>query len=163
MKSIVSGLILWMGVSFAATAQTDGEEGRVFQVTPPDSFAQGNVIVVHKDHRIQILGRKMAEYNAAIIHNNSRTAKGFRLMLLSTNDRDLAMNIRAKLLQTFPEQIVYMSYQSPFIKLKFGNFLEKAEAEKYRAQINNLNMVPGNIYILPETIEVQPEKIDLSE
>ena len=52
-----------------------------------------------------------------------------------------------------------MIFQSPFIKLKFGNFLVKKEADDYRKQINALKIVPGNIYIVPETVEVKAEKI----
>jgi len=116
------------------------------------------IVTVHKDPRIDLLGKKMADYNAAIAYNNSRSTKGFRLMVLSTNDRALAMKIRAQLLQQFPEQTIYMSYQSPYIKLKFGNFVERDDAEKMRNQLINQKVVPGNVYIVPETIEVKPDK-----
>lgn len=144
-------------------AQVEGEE-KVFQINnEPDSFALGTVTVVKKDNRITILEKKLAKHNATVIYKNTRTAKGFRLMLLNTNDRNLALSIRAKLLQNFPEQNVYMIFQSPYIKLKFGNFLDKAEAQRYRKQITSLNLVTGNIYILPEMIEVRTEKIEPSE
>jgi len=110
-----------------------------------------------KDPRIDILGKKMAEYNenlATKLHN----AKGYRLMLLSTNDRSQAMQVRSQLLQLFPDQSVYMVFQSPYIKLKFGNFTERSEAEDYRKQITAYKLVPGNIYIVPETVEVKSEK-----
>ncbi len=128
------------------------------------SWAQANdtdtvgVVMINKDPRIDILGRKMAEYNESLA-TKLRTARGYRLMLLSTNDRNQALQVRTQLMQYFPDQTTYMIFQSPFIKLKFGNFLDKSEAEDYRKQITSLGIVKSNIYILPETIEVKAEKL----
>ena len=132
--------------------------------TPTDSIVKGT-IVVFKDPRIDILGKKMAEYNASYIEKSSRgplTGRGYRLMVISTSNRDLAMKVRSELLQFFPDQKQYMSYQLPNIKIKFGNFPERAEAEKARKLILDLKLVPNNIYMLTETIELKPEKKDLS-
>jgi len=70
----------------------------------------------------------------------------------------LAMKVRAKLLQNFPEQKVYMSFQPPYIKVKFGDFLEKDDADNYKTEIANAKIVSGNIYIVPDLIEVKPDK-----
>lgn len=126
-----------------------------------DSDTTGNVVVT-KDPRIDMLGKKMAEYNeklAAKVH----TTKGYRLMLLTTNDRAQAIQVRTKLLQLFPNQSIYMVFQSPFIKLKFGNFLDKSEANDYRKQIMDLKIVPGNIYVVPEMVEAKAEKINAQQ
>ena len=126
-----------------------------------DSTISGTAIIM-KDPRIDMLGKKMAEYNShlgTVTYTNGLTsAKGYRLMVVSTNDRPYAMKIRAQLYQMFPDQKQYMSFQMPNIKIKFGNFLEKAEAERVRKQILGAQLVTNNIYILPETIEVKPIK-----
>ncbi len=112
-----------------------------------------------KDHRIDIIGKKMAEYNEGLsVRGGMRTTKGYRLMLLSTNDRNHAINVRSRLLQQFPDQKVYMVYQRPYIKLEFGNFVEKADAEKYRKQIAGMGIIQNNIYTIPKTIEIKAEK-----
>ena len=77
---------------------------------------------------------------------------------MNTNDRPLAMKVRSQLLQNFPEQKVYMGFQPPFIKLKFGNFLTKEDAETYKKDILRLKITTGNVYLLPETIETKPDK-----
>ena len=154
-------LISFLLIGSAAFAQVETEE-KVFQINEPDSFAVGTVVVIQKDSRITTLEKKLAEYNAGIIYKNTRTAKGYRLMLLNTSDRNAAISLRSKLLQSFPEQSVYMTFQSPYIKLKFGNFLDKNEAQRYQKQITAMGLVTGNIYVLPETIEVRPEKIESS-
>ena len=134
-----------------------------FSQTPGDSIVRGT-IVVFKDPRIDMLGKKMAEYNASYTEKSSRgplNGRGYRLMVISTNNRDLAMKVRSELYQFFPDQKQYMSYQLPNIKIKLGNFPEKEEAERARKLILDLKLVPNNIYILSETIELKPEKKDL--
>ena len=109
--------------------------------------AQGDsigVVTIQKDDRIDILGNKMAEYNRNLAIK-PRSSKGYRLMLLSTSDRNLAMQVRSRLLQQFPSQAVYMSFQSPYIKLKFGNFENRGDAEQFRKTILSKKIVPGNV------------------
>lgn len=115
------------------------------------------VITISKDDRIDILGKKMAEYNENL-STKIHLEKGYRLMLLSTTDRTQAIQVRSKLLQQFPDQNVYMSFQSPYIKLKFGDFLLEEDADKMRKQLSNAKIVTGNIYIVPEMVEVKPDK-----
>ena len=126
--------------------------------TKADSTNNNN-IVINKDPRLNTLAKKEAEFNdanGALL--GGKAARGYRLMLLHTNDRALAMKVRAQLLQNFPEQKVYMSFQPPYIKLKFGDFLDKDEADKYKTEITDDKIVTTNIYILPELVEVKPDK-----
>ena len=123
-----------------------------------DTVTEGKV-TVYKDSRLDILAKKEAAFNEANGYSlGPRSAKGYRLMLLSTNDRPAAMRLRAELLQRFPEQKVYMSFQPPYIKLRFGNFADKADADKYKKEITRTKLVTNNIYLLNETIEVKPDK-----
>lgn len=122
-----------------------------------DSAAIGKVTVI-KDSRLDVLAKKEAAFNEAA-NLAPKAGKGYRLMVLSTNDRPLAMKVRASLLQRYPGQKIYMMYQPPNIKLKFGDFLEKPEAETMRKDIIKNKLVTGNIYIVPDKIEVKPEKL----
>ena len=126
------------------------------QVGNKDSLIRGTVTVT-KDERIDLLGKKMLEYNESLA-NKIHLVKGYRLMLLSTTDRSQALQVRSQLIRLFPEQSVYMTFQSPYIKLKFGNFLEKEEAEDMRKDIVAARIVPGNIYLVPEMVESKPDK-----
>jgi hypothetical protein len=134
----------------------------IFIFTSFPSFAQADstnpyAVVIHKDYRLNILARKEAELNAAIIKSNARSGMGYRLQVLSTNDRELAMKTRTQLLQKFPEHKPYMFYQAPYVKLTFGNFVTKQEAELYKKQISR--MLGGiSIYTLSQRIELKPEK-----
>ncbi len=130
-----------------------------------DSSTGGTAVAV-RDSRVDVLGQKLAAHNAAN-HAGSAlgptSASGYRLMVVSTSDRDLAMKVRTQLFQFFPDQKLYMSYQMPNIKIEFGNFLERSDAEKVKKQIVARKIVSNNIYVLSRTIEIKPEKKDSTE
>ena len=111
--------------------------------------------IIHKDPRIDVLGQKMAQYNEGLALK-TKIVSGYRLMLLNTTDRAFAMKLRTTLLQQYPEQKLYMSFLAPYIKLKMGNFADKAEAESMRKELQALNIVTGNIYLVNEKIELKP-------
>ncbi len=131
--------------------------GIVFCQSTIDSTALGKVTII-KDSRLNELAKKELAFNEAYNSAAARSSKGYRLMILNSNDRPLVMQVRSQLLQRYPDQKVYMSFQPPYIKLKFGNFVEKDEAEKFRKEIVNSKIVTGNVYLLPETIEIKPDK-----
>ncbi|MDQ2718424.1 MAG: SPOR domain-containing protein [Bacteroidota bacterium] len=137
-------ILLFIGFGFSGFAQNI------------DSLTE-NKVIVFKDPRLDILAKKESEINTAILKTESRLAKGYRLMVLNTSDKDYAFKVRAQLLQTFPEQKPYMWFANPYIRIKFGNFRTKEEAEVYRKQISKM-LNGANIYYLPETIEVVPDK-----
>ena len=114
-------------------------------------------VIVHKDFRLNILARKEAELNSAVTKAAARSAMGFRLQVLSTNDREHAMKIRTQLLQRYPEHKPYMSFQAPYVKLTFGNFVTRKEAEFYKTQISRM-LGGSSVYILSQRIEIKPEK-----
>ena len=142
MKKTVSSILFFAVISTA-----------VAQNAPADSVVTGTISVI-KDPRLDLLAKKETEFNTLGL----RSAKGYRLLVLSSNDRDKVMTVRAKLLQQFPEQKVYMTFQAPYIKLKFGNFVEKPEAERYKDLINGQRIVTTNVYVVPELVEVKPDK-----
>lgn len=112
-----------------------------------------NKVVVFKDYRLDILARKEAELNAANYNKKVHTAQGYRLMVLNTSDKDYAFKVRAQLLKEFPEQKLYMWYANPYVRIKFGNFRTKEEADVYKKQISNM-LGGATIYYIEEPIEV---------
>ncbi len=111
-------------------------------------------VTINKDPRLDLLAKVQVDMNK----NAARFGKGYRLFVLKSDNREYAMKVRAYLLQNFPEEKVIMTYQSPFIKMKFGDFVEKKEAERVRDLILRAGVVTGNIYLVPETVELKPEK-----
>lgn len=127
------------------------------------SFAQETVaardtssVIVYKDPRIETLLKKQAATNVAYKRATTRTMSGYRLLVVNTNKRDEAIDAKTKVYTYFPELKAYLVYQSPYFKLKAGNFKTRAEAEKYRKNFNTI--FPKGVFIINETIEVKPEK-----
>ena len=117
---------------------------------------QSSKVTINKDPRLEQLAELETDFNVMA----ARFTKGYRLFVLKSDNRDYAMKVRSYLLQTFPEEKVIMTYQSPFIKMKFGDFVEMKDAEKYRNLIMKGGVVKGEVYIVPEMIELKPEKTE---
>ncbi|MCH5685020.1 SPOR domain-containing protein [Niabella sp. W65] len=115
---------------------------------------------MYKDPRIDILLKKQAEANDLSTRNTSkrRTARGYRLLVVSSNNRNEALAARTKVLTNFPELKAYMWYQSPYYKVKAGNFTSRNDAQAYQKRM--ASMFPGNIFIMNDIVEVKPEEAD---
>jgi hypothetical protein len=111
--------------------------------------------IVQKDKRLDLLGAKMREYNEGL-SQRTQLVNGYRLLLMKTSDRDAVMKLRTLLLQEYPEHKNYVVFIAPSLKLKFGNFANRADAEKMRKQLLDQKLVSGNIYILSEQVEMKP-------
>jgi hypothetical protein len=144
-----------------------------------DTSNAGNSTII-SDARLETLEDKMTDYNKSIAAANNNTmtintksgekevtktsvsgivlTNGYRLMVISTPDRDLAMRVRARLFQTFPDQKPYMEFQMPNTKIKFGNFLDRGQADRVRKQIMAMKLVPNNIYVVPCLVEMKVQK-----
>jgi len=116
-----------------------------------------DTIIVHKDARLDVLTAKQAQINSRAAQLTSTGQyKGFRIQVLSTASRDLAFKMKADLLARFPDQKTVTLFQSPNFKVRMGNFITKAEAEKFRLSINKL--FPDGVFIVEDTIDYIPIK-----
>jgi hypothetical protein len=113
-------------------------------------------VVVHKDPRIDLLVKKQIEINEITTRDNRRTAKGFRIQVLNTRDRNEAITTKTKLLQLFPDHKSYIQHNAPFFIIRTGNFKTRAEAEQLQRMM--LRHFPNGVFIIPDTIEVNPDK-----
>jgi len=121
------------------------------------SLYANDTIIVHKDARLDVLTAKQAQINSRTAQLTSAGQyKGFRIQVLSTASRDLAFKMKADLLARFPDQKTVTLFQSPNFKVRMGNFITKAEAEKFRLSINKL--FPDGVFIVEDTIDYIPIK-----
>ena len=120
------------------------------------SWAQDTAfVIVHKDPRVDALVKKQAAINAAVKKATSRTGRGYRLLVANTKNRQEAIDAKTKLYNLFPELKAYLAYQSPYFKLKAGNFQTRAEAENYLKLMNS--MFPKGVFIVNDVIEIKAE------
>ena len=120
------------------------------------SVADTNTVVVHKDPRVDALVKKQAAVNAAIKRASARSMRGYRLLVVNTNKRNEAIDAKAKIYTYFPDLKAYLVYQTPYFKLKAGNFKTREEADRYRKSMASI--FPKGVFIINDTIEITPEK-----
>ena len=126
-----------------------------------NGFAQTeSTVVVHKDPRIDILLKKQAEANDLSTRNSAkrRTARGYRLLVVSSNNRAEAIAARTKILTKFHELKARMEYRAPYYRVKAGDFISRNDAQAYQKRM--ASMFPGSIFIMSDVIEVKPEEAD---
>ena len=126
------------------------------QDTIPVRPADTNSITIHKDPRIDLLVKKQIQINEETSRESRRMGKGYRLLVVNTNKRDEAVAAKTKVYTYFPELKSYLIYQSPFYKLKVGNFKERKEAEEYLDRLKKY--FPQGVFIMNDTIELKLDK-----
>lgn len=111
----------------------------------------GNVNVV-KDPRIDLLIKKQIYINTLAIRNQP----GFRVQVISTNKRNEANDVKARVMQLQPDYRTYLDYQAPYFKVRVGDFKSREEAAELRDKLSN--SFPGAVFVVPAIINVSPEK-----
>ncbi|WP_177230298.1 SPOR domain-containing protein [Chitinophaga sp. CF118] len=112
---------------------------------------EGGVKVV-KDSRLDLLVRKQIYINTLAIRNQP----GFRVQIISTNKRNEATDMKAKVMQLYPEYRTYLDYQPPYFKVRIGDFKSRDEATDFREKLST--NFPGGVFVVPAIINVSPEK-----
>ncbi len=120
------------------------------------TLSANNTVVVHKDPRIDMLMSKQAQINEETSRDSRKTGKGYRLMVISTSSRDEAIAAKTKVYTHFPELKAYLWHQSPYYKLKAGNFKERKDAEVYQQKLSAY--FPKGVFIMNDIVELKLEK-----
>jgi maltodextrin utilization protein YvdJ len=110
-------------------------------------------VSIVKDSRIDLLIKKQIQVNEETSRNARRQEKGFRLLVISTTLRDEALAAKTKVYSYFPELKAYLFHQSPYYKVKAGNFKDRKEAELYQRRLELL--FPKGVFIINDIIEVK--------
>ena len=145
-------IVLIAALSFSITSFSQDTT-----ITPVDS----NSVKVHKDPRLDLLVKKQAQINEETTREARRTDKGYRLMIISTNSREEALAAKTKIYTYFPELKAYLWHQSPYYKVKAGNFKDRKDAEAYQKRMNIY--FPRGVFIMKDIIEVKPSERGLDE
>jgi hypothetical protein len=100
--------------------------------------------------------KKQIQINEETTREARRVGKGYRLLVINTNNREEAAAAKTKVYTYFPELKSYLLYQAPFFKLKVGNFKDKKEAEDYQQRLQK--HFPKGVFIMNDTIEIKLDK-----
>jgi len=100
-----------------------------------DTLGYGTV-KVFQDKRID---RLIVDKKLLIISNSIVICKGYRVQVFSSNTQRTAkteaFKIERNLREVFPEHAVYISYNSPFWKVRIGDFKNLHEAQMFRIEV----------------------------
>lgn len=114
-----------------------------------------DTIIIRKDARIDLLINKQAAINKrSSMLTSTGLYKGFRLQIISTTSREKAFQLKADLLNYFPQEKTYIMFQSPYFKVRLGNFLKREDADKFRKNLNIL--YPQGIFVVEDVIDYIP-------
>src|ERR1700760_4139544 len=115
-----------------------------------------DTIIVHKDARVDVLAEKQAAINKVTARMSSNGLfKGYRLQVLNTRSRDEAFKTKASILENFPDEKVYVLYQSPYFKVRVGNFVNRNDAESFKKELSLFLAQPA--YVVDDLIEYIPK------
>ncbi len=147
MKGVYYILFVLCLLSFAdiATAQI-----KVSYAEPEDT-ATG--VVMHSDPRLAILLKKRKDVELGVI----RSGRGFRVQIYSGNDRNRATSVKIDFMRRFPGIRTYMTYVSPQVRVKVGDYRSRQDAEKMYKQVNVLY---NPCMIVPDIIVINTLKND---
>jgi len=126
-------------------------------------------IKVHQDQRIESLvyGIKKAsavsEPTSGVVSSpeavSTTEIQGYRVQVYSSNiqrtAKSEAFRIESELQQLLPEVPVYVSYHSPFWKVRAGNCRSMQEAQQLRSEIGDAYpQVQRDLYVVRDKIKV---------
>lgn len=115
-----------------------------------------DTIVVNKDPRLDVLTQKQAIINKrSKLMTSNGLYKGYRLQLLNSTNRNQAFKLKSDLMQLYPDQKAYVSFQAPYFKVRFGNFLKREEAEKMRKILQKT--YTAGVFVVEDAIEYTPK------
>jgi hypothetical protein len=118
-----------------------------------------DTIIVHKDARLDILTEKQASINKITSKMTANGLfRGYRLQVINTRSREEAFKAKAILLEKFPDEKVYVMYQSPYFKVRAGNFLNRDDAENFKRQLSPYFSRP--VYVVEDLVEYIPNGDD---
>jgi len=105
---------------------------------------------VFEDPRIDLLIKQQRYINTLALKNIS----GYRVQVISTRDRAKANDAKAKLMRMFSDYKTYLNYQSPYFRVRIGNFFQRSVAEKLQKKLSPY--FPNGVFTVRTGIEIDP-------
>ena len=144
-------LFLSVGLMTAMLAKADGQT--LFEsLATPDSLTEA-VALVYQDSLMQQAIERQHEGN-----NTEVSRRGFRVQLFSSNNvrtaRNAAFQVEKTVREKLPHLAVYVTYTSPFWKVRVGNCATNDDAQRLRQYIiEQLPQFQAETYVVPDQIQ----------
>lgn len=108
---------------------------------------------VIQDPRINLLIQKQVYLNNLALRN----LPGYRVQVISTMNRGKAMEVKGRLMQLFPQYQTYLSYLSPYFRVRIGDFRNRNDAVQLQEQLNPY--FPQGVFTVRDMIHISPEQL----
>lgn len=130
---------------------SDNPKNTFQKISQKEQTSDGTVNF-HQDSRIEKL----------VVDNASRAGSivnGFRVQVFSSNAqrtaRDEAFYLESLLQEAFPEKKVYVTYSSPFWKVRVGDFMVQTDAKNFTEELlMQFPRLKGQTYTVRDRISV---------
>jgi hypothetical protein len=130
--SLILCLLTVATASYAQDATVANSQKNAFETISSRDQVSGGSVIIHQDKRIERIVTENTTGTAAVTH-------GYRVQVFSSNTqrtaRDEAFSIERRLKDAFPDMGVYVSYSSPFWKVRVGNFQTTDDAKVFTEEL----------------------------
>ncbi len=109
---------------------------------------QQGSLTVHKDSRLDLLLEKHKDISAY-----EESIDGFRVQIFfdsGNNSQRNANKARASFLSRYPDVDVYITFETPYYKVRVGDFRTRLEARKF---LNQIQSNYSNAFIVRDNIK----------
>ena len=141
-----------LGLLIGSTALSVSAQDNTTPAPAPTPVVIALNTPVVKDNRIDVLIRKQIYINTLATRNQP----GFRVQIISTNKRTEANDVKAKVMQLYPQYRTYLDYAAPYFKVRIGDFKSRDDASDLRDKLSSA--MAGSIFVVPTTINVSADK-----
>ena len=147
-----------------ATTQSSAENKDILNELNSSSPGRGDVQVFEDESITHILGRPMGPprtiYTSADGEERFYRARGFKIQAFSGNNqrtsRNEATTKQNQISSTFPEHEAVVLFESPFWRLRVGNFESRAEAESVMQDLEKAFPSFGKeMYIVVDEVKIR--------
>ncbi|HHX31336.1 MAG TPA: SPOR domain-containing protein [Bacteroidales bacterium] len=156
-------LILFLSLTFGVDAQTSRQKNEILKELNSGGPGKGKVTIYEDESIKQILGRPMGPprtiYSDAEGSVQYYKMRGFKVQAFSGNDqrtsRDEANRKQSLIANQYPEHEAIVLFESPFWRLRVGNFQNRAEAEGFLQQLRESFPSFGKeMYIVVDEVKI---------
>ena len=118
------------------TTQKGATKVSIFNAIENNNASSSSKITFYQDERIENL---LSTYMIRIDPTMPYSGSGYRIQVFSSNNfktaKSDAARVERKLQNAFPQHRVYVTFASPFWKVRIGNFRTSEDAQKLRSEI----------------------------
>lgn len=156
-------LILFLSLTFWVDAQTSRQKNEILKELNSRGPGKGNVTVYEDESIKQILGRPMGPprtiYSDAEGSVQYYKMRGFKIQAFSGNDqrtsRDEANRKQSLIKNQYPDHEAVVLFETPFWRLRVGNFQSRPEAEAALQQLRESFPSFGKeMYIVVDEVKI---------